>query len=163
MANTWKLALPSSCSHFGNECSGGFGFPLMHVIQVHLKRHHSAMVRWNSEWPSQLAKMLQNEILLLKKIFKSYQTVLMAQCCGSFRIGKSFQEWTFMQVYESWIIFCPQMYVVEGQKKILHSVENMPIIDHAWTMAVATRQMSTVLDLFCPSFLATMATEAWRG
>lgn len=98
-----------------------------------------------------------------KKIFKSYQTVLMAQCCGSFRIGKSFQEWTFMQVYESWIIFCPQMYVVEGQKKILHSVENMPIIDHAWTMAVATRQMSTVLDLFCPSFLATMATEAWRG
>ena len=45
----------------------GFGFPLMHVIQVHLKKHHSAMVRWNSEWPSQLAKMLQNEILLLKK------------------------------------------------------------------------------------------------
>lgn len=87
-----------------------------------------------------------------KKIFKSYQTVLMAQCCGSFRIGKSFQEWTFMQVYESWIIFCPQMYVVEGQKKILHSVEkyanNWPCLNHGSCNPTNEHRFGSLLSQF---------------
>ena len=154
MANTWKARPTFFMFAFRKWMFRGFGFPLMHVIQVHLKKHHSAMVRWNSEWPSQLAKMLQNEILLLKKYdLRATKLCWWHKVVGHSRSGNLFKNGLLCRFLNHESYFCPQMYVVEGQKKILHSVENMPIIDHAWTMAVATRQMSTVWISFVPASL----------